>query len=69
LSLPDTQTHLDNTCTFPEKKKKNIGPSTLKYITLTGSAINTVFATSPKCIFKDSSKNRFDVDLCNSDAI
>lgn len=51
------------------KNKKKIGPSTLKYITLTGSAINTVFATSPKCIFKDSFKNCFDVDLYNSDAI
>lgn len=57
----------DDTCTFPEKKK--LGPSTLKYITLAGSAISTVFATSPKCIFKDSFKNCFDVDLYNSDAI
>lgn len=73
MFLPDTQTHLDYTCTFPEKKRGGqggeIGPSTLKYITLTGSAINTVFATSPKCIFKDSFKNCFDVDLYNSDAI
>lgn len=68
MFLPDTQTHLDDTCTFPEKKK-NTRPSTLKYITLTGSAINTVFATSPKCIFKDSFKNCFDVELYNSDAI
>lgn len=57
----------DDTCIFPGKKK--LGPSTLKYITLAGSAISTVFATSPKCIFKDSFKNRFDVDLYNSDAI
>lgn len=57
----------DDTCTFPEKKK--LGPGTLKYITLAGSAISTVFATSPKCIFKDSFKNCFDVDLYNSDAI
>lgn len=59
--------NLDDTCTFPEKKK--LGPGTLKYITLAGSAISTVFATSPKCIFKDSFKNCFDVDLYNSDAI
>lgn len=52
---------------FPEKKK--LGPGTLKYITLAGSAISTVFATSPKCVFKGSFKNCFDVDLYNSDAI
>lgn len=57
----------DDTSTFPEKKK--LGPSTLKYITLAGSAISTVFATSPKCVFKGSFKNCFDVDLYNSDAI
>lgn len=57
----------DDTCTFPEKKK--LGPGTLKYITLAGSAISTVFATSPKCVFKGSFKNCFDVDLYNSDAI
>lgn len=50
-------------------RKEKLGPSSLKYITLAGSAISTVFATSPKCIFKDSFKNCFDVDLCNSDAI
>lgn len=44
---------------FSRKEKKKIGPSTLKYITLTGSAVDTVFATSPKCIFKDSFKNCF----------
>lgn len=57
----------DDTCTFPGKKR--LGPSTLKYITLAGSAISTVFATSPKCVFKGSFKNCFDVDLYNSDAI
>lgn len=71
LVIPGTavtrDSNSDDTCTFPEKKK--LGPSTLKYITLAGSAISTVFATSPKCIFKDSFKNCFDVDLYNSDAI
>lgn len=71
------RTHLDDTCSFPEKgrkkkksiKKSKIRPSTLKYITGKGSAIKTVFATSPKCIFKDSFKNCSDVELYNSDAI
>lgn len=51
-------THINDTCDLPGKKKNPPKPKhhsrsgTLKYITLTGSAISIVFATSPKHIFK-----------------
>lgn len=56
-------THINNACDLPGKKKKkektnppkpkhHFRSGTLKYITLTGSAVSIVFATSPKRIFK-----------------